>query len=269
MRSNAAARSASSTHTRLQVFPRAVTKTACDRVLAASGPAGTHTTGIRTGPPTRAPARAAVGPAAPGRRSRESRARAAFLRFRDVNPPDGPGLHAAAPCWSQEAISIFSLPASTILPSTPAVLRPALTLRHLPHAQQRVRPGAEHQLLQIADLLRSPALLAVKIRCRSRRTSSSTAPPSIGVPVENIVLRSVHHRRCRGVQLALRFRRLRSPSSSQAHLTHVSSLSGRATARIRPVIRDHRRRGRPASRFPAAFRLPAFASWVILRPLGS
>ena len=39
----------------------------------------------------------------------------------------GLGLHAAAPCWSQEAISIFSLPPSTILPSTPAVLRPALT----------------------------------------------------------------------------------------------------------------------------------------------
>ena len=38
---------------------------------------------------------------------------------------------------------------------------------------------------------------------------------------------------------------------------------------IRPVIRDDRRRGQPSSsRFPVAFRPPAFASWVILFPLG-
>ena len=40
--------------------------------------------------------------------------------------------------------------------------------------------------------LRSPACDAVKIRCRSRRTSSSTGRQSIGVPVEGLVLRSVH-----------------------------------------------------------------------------
>ena len=41
-----------------------------------------------------------------------------------------------------------------------------------------------------------------------------------------------------GVQLAPRFRRLPVICSPQAHLTHVSSLSGRAPARIRPVMRE-------------------------------
>ena len=42
-----------------------------------------------------------------------------------------------------------------------------------PHPKHQ-RLVAHHQLLQIADLLQVPCLLAVKIRCRSRRTSSST-----------------------------------------------------------------------------------------------
>ena len=59
-------------------------------------------------------------------------------------------------------------------------------------------------------------------------------------------------------------------SSPQAHLTHVSALSGRAPARIRPVMREPLAE-EPASRsrFPAAFRPPAFASRVILCPPGS
>ena len=50
--------------------------------------------------------------------------------------------------------------------------------------------------------------------------------------------------------------------SSQAHLATSAPSRVRATARIRPVIRDRRRSGRPLmSRFPDAFRPPAFASW--------
>ena len=55
-----------------------------------------------------------------------------------------------------------------------------------------------------------------------------------------------------------------SPSfeSSQAHLATSAPSRVRAAARIRPVIRDRRRSGRPPmSRFPDAFRPPAFASW--------
>ena len=56
---------------------------------------------------------------------------------------------------------------------------------------------------------------------------------------------------------------------SQAHLTHVGALSSRATrARIRAVIRHHRRRLRPAVPvFPSPFGIPALACCVILRPL--
>src|SRR5690606_23685474 len=53
--------------------------------------------------------------------------------------------------------------------------------------------------------------------------------------------------------------------SSKAHLAHVSTLSGRARARIRPVMRADGEIHR-AARFPAAFRPPAFASWAILFP---
>src|SRR5215831_2800288 len=87
----------------------------------------------------------------------------------------GRGLHAAAPCCSQAAISAFSQPASTTLPSTPAVLRPALTSvtrRTLTNAFAR-EPSIS--FCRLRTFFRSPALLAVKIRCRSRRTSSSTA----------------------------------------------------------------------------------------------
>jgi hypothetical protein len=52
-------------------------------------------------------------------------------------------------------------------------LAASIELGHPPHADQRVRPGPEHQLLQVADLLEVPACDAVKIRCRSRRTLSS------------------------------------------------------------------------------------------------
>lgn len=55
--------------------------------------------------------------------------------------------------------------------------------------------------------------------------------------------------------------------TSKAHLIHVGALSGRATrARIRRVIRESVEG--PVSRLPRTFRLPAFASWIILLPPG-
>ena len=94
------------------------------------------------------------------------------------------------------------------------------------------------------------------------------AAPIHGVPIEDLALRSVHRRRCPTCPSVPA-----SPisCSSQAHQTHVSSLSGRAS---RPYPTSYaatiRRRGRyTGSRFPVAFRPSAFASWVLLRPLGS
>ena len=158
---------------RLQVFPRAVTKTACiaswqerpgrnpyDRDSNRASHSGSSAPAVRacsalsaiTGMPS--PRRF---PPALGMKTRLT----------------GLGLHAAAPCWSQAAISAFSRPPSTILPSTPAVLRPALTSvtrRTLSSAFARERSIS---FCRLRTFFRSPALLAVKIRCRSRRTSSS------------------------------------------------------------------------------------------------
>jgi hypothetical protein len=55
---------------------------------------------------------------------------------------------------------------------------------------------------------------------------------------------------------------------SKAHQAHVSSLSRQAFSCIRPVMRDGWRRHGLSSRFPVAFRLPAFASWVFLSRQG-
>ena len=55
----------------------------------------------------------------------------------------------------------------------------------------------------------------------------------------------------------------------QAHQTRVSALSGRGNRPIRPVMREPlAEESASGSRFPAAFRPPAFASRVFLRPPG-
>src|SRR5450631_1936830 len=175
MRSNAAAKSASSAHRRLQVFPRAVTKTAC--IASWQERPGRN-------PYDRDSNRAShSGSSAPAARACNALSAITGIPSPRRFPPalgmktrlTGQGLHAAAPCWSQAAISIFSLSPSTILPSTPAVLRPALTSvtrRTLNSAFARERSIS---FCRLRTFFRSPALLAVKIRCRSRRTSSSTA----------------------------------------------------------------------------------------------
>ena len=75
-------------------------------------------------------------------------------------------------------MSAFSQPASTMRPSTPAVLRPALTSvtrRTLTSALLRDRSII---FCRLRTLFRSPACDAAKIRCRSRRTFSSAWPQS-------------------------------------------------------------------------------------------
>jgi hypothetical protein len=128
-------------------------------------------------------------------------------------------------------------------------------------------------------LAQSPACAALKILCRSRRTSSSrdrqpmesqswTAPSGPFTPraaaaeaiacpviVPNVPFGSGGPGR----------------SPSKTHPVHVSTLSGPGTlSRIRPVIRDGRRRTRPpCPSFLPPFGTPAFASWTILFPPGS
>jgi hypothetical protein len=100
-------------------------------------------------------------------------------RFRNENPLDGPGFPGSrAELKPGGHFGLF--PAThDDAPVDPGRLAASVDLRHPPHAQQRVRPGAEQQFLQLRTFFRSPALLAVKIRCRSRRTSSWTCRQSI------------------------------------------------------------------------------------------
>ncbi len=150
----------------------------------------------------------------------------------------------------------------------PGRLAASVKLGDPPHAQQSVRAGTKHQLLQIADPLEVPRL--------RRRENSSPQPPYVtlnptpihGIPVADLVLRSVHRH---GVQLAHRFWRLRS--SGLHRLTRPTSAPFRAGqhARIRPVMRQPSGGGAESAvaGFPSPFGVSALASWVIQRPLGS
>ena len=126
---------------------------------------------------------------------------------------------------------------------------------------------------------RSPACVALKIRCRSRRTFSSwrrqsmasqssrssgpftTSPPtsSAAKSTMTVVASCVV-----APNLPIRFQRFVGSDSSKGHPAHVSTLSGPGTGPgMRPVIRGRPHVEGPVTRprFPAAFRLPPFASW--------
>ncbi len=174
-------------------------------------------------------------------------------------------------------MAAFSQPASTMRPSTPAVLRPALisvTRRTLTSALLRDRSIS---FCRLRTFFRSPACDAAKIRRRSRRTFSSAWPQSTwsqsgkpssgpftgtgadatasGMPfmVSNLPFGS-------GVSAALP-RRPARPASAPFQ-ARAEPLSGRLCGTTGGGASSR-------SRFPAAFRPPAFASRAFLRPLGS
>ena len=176
-----------------------------------------------------------------GRRSRESRAVAAcccpglgmYTRL------TGMALNGSALCCTLSASCILASGVSTTSPSTPAVRRPALrsvTRRTLTSVFARER---SINFCNRRTLARSPAFDAVKIRCRNRRTSSSTRRQSIWRQSKGASSGPFTTTVRRGVQLVLGFRGHRSSFSSQAHLTASAPLSRPGTRPgIRPVIRD-------------------------------
>ena len=97
----------------------------------------------------------------------------------------------------------------------------------------------------------SPSELIVSLSSAATRRPSVRSPPRRRLTCPRV---RTPPRPCRG-----------------AHLTRVSALSGPGTRPgIRPVIRHRWRRSQLLqSRFPAAFRPPAFASRVILCPPGT
>ena len=186
------------------------------------------------------------------------------IRFRDVDPLDrraataprvGGGPPPMPPCPTRSTRPRRRCPRSC----------GQRWLRHPPNADQRVRPAPQHQLLQAADPLKVPGLRRLedplpqppnvilnRRQSRSRPNRSSSSP-----------VRSPH--RC---PTCPRLKR-RHHVSPKAHLAHVSTPFGSAQTRY-PASYPTRRLEETAfaSRFPAAFRPPALASWAILFPPG-
>ena len=182
----------------------------------------------------------------------------------------GRAIHGSARCCTHSARSALACGVSATSPSMPAVMRPALTSvtrRTLTSAFDRDRSIS---FCRLRTRLRSPACDAVKIRCRKRRTFSSAARQSTSCHPQDSS--SGPFTTAAAVACNLSF-------GSSAFV--IVCLTGSPDPRqrpfgpghqpgIRPVIRDGQRRGQPyESRFPAAFRPPAFASRVILFPPGS
>ena len=173
----------------------------------------------------------------------------------------GKALNGSA-CWCTLSASLaLACGVSTTSPSTPAVIRPALrsvTRRTLTSVFARDR---SINFCRLRTFFRSPAFDAVKIRCRSRRTSSSTRRQSTACQSKS----------ASSGPFTTTFVAASNLSSGSGALViflltgspdRVSALSGRTIrVRIRPVIRgDQLEELANLSRFPVAFRPPAFAS---------
>ena len=167
--------------------------------------------------------------------------------------------------WRSTASAALADEVNATSPVDARRLAASVVLRHPPHADQRVRPAPQHQLLQVADPLQVPVL--------RRLEDPLPQPPYVVLdraPVDRV---PVQVRRPRGpftsigVQLARKCwrRHRRLSKGSPGPRQHPSGSA--QTRGIRPVIRPRRRRRRHYwVRFPAAFRPPAFASWAILFP---
>ena len=162
-------------------------------------------------------------------------------------------------------------------------LAAGVDLRDPPHTRECVGAGAEYQLLQVPDLGQVSCLRRRKDALPQTPYVVLDLPPVDRRPVGDLVLRSVRHgdggrcglsrpgRVCRhGVQLALRFRCLRSSLLHKLTRPTSAPFQVGVSAPIRPVMREPPTEvSACGSRFPAAFRPPAFACWVFLRPLES
>src|SRR6266511_4266682 len=100
------------------------------------------------------------------------------------------------------------------LPVDPGGPAPSVALRDLPHADQRVRPGPQHQLLQRPDLGPVSLLRRLEDFLPQPPYVVLMGPPLDGVPVRH-VFGSVHRH---GVQLAPSVRKAYQHQRSKAHL---------------------------------------------------
>jgi len=187
--------------------------------------------------------------------------------FRYVHPPDGrrhmrtgAGVHAHRHLGPGLA-GHRDLPVDSRCPAARAALR------HLPHANQRVAPAPQRELLQVPG--RRPVTLLRRLE------DPAAQPPYLllvvppvhtlpGVTIERVqALRSVH----RGAQRALRFRHLRSLrfKGSPAHVSALSS-PGSKTWHPGQLYEDHPGgvpgHGPAVPVFLLPFGCPASALWT-------
>ena len=154
-------------------------------------------------------------------------------------------------------------------PSIPAVLRPALrcvTCRTLTSVFDRLRSISFCRFLTLGQ---SCSCAALKIRCRSRRTSPRRSRQSMASQAREHALRSVHlhrvHRRCPSAwRPNLPFGSGGSDRiASKAHLPTSAPFRVRAAARYPAGYAGRPAEGRPCCPgFPSPYGAPAFASWA-------
>src|SRR5918993_4626845 len=80
------------------------------------------------------------------------------------------------------------------LPVDPGRLTASIALRRLPHAQQRVAPAPQHQLLQVPELAQVPIPRRREDPLPQPPYVFLVEPPIDSVPAQGIARRSVHHK---------------------------------------------------------------------------
>ena len=163
----------------------------------------------------------------------------------------------------------LSWPSRTILPSTPAVKRPALTSVTRRTANSVFARDRSINFCKFRTLLRSPTCDAVKIRCRNRSTCRSQARQSTASQPN-----SSPSGPFTATTAAEAMPNLPFGSSFVVIVSHTSSpdprqpafTAGHPARYPASYPRTAGRRTSTETRFPAAFRPPAFASRVILFP---
>lgn len=171
-------------------------------------------------------------------------------------------------CCTQSASSAFCCGSNAVFPSIPAVLRPALSCATRRTLSSVLEWDRSISFCRFLTLARSPACDAVKIRCRKRLTLLSAASQSTW-DQSTSSSSGPFIPPCPGMMSNLSFGSsvvvisLSTGSPDPRQPSFESSTSWYPASYTRLPAEELI----SSPRFPAAFRPPAFASLVILRPL--
>jgi hypothetical protein len=113
--------------------------------------------------------------------------------LRDIHPPDRAGRPRFGLALHPAGQVSLSLRGQRHLPVDARRHAASIDFRHPPHADQRVRAGPEHQLLQVADPFQVPRLRRREDPLPQPPYVALRREPSHALPAPGPVLRSVHH----------------------------------------------------------------------------